>query len=381
MAEGDIGSILDTLEFDPSYGFAPKILHVAGAVYAIAYTGPDNDGWIKAVTISADGLTLALAGGSLEFDANDGGFVDIIHVSGDIYAIVYEGVDQDGWIKTVEISADGSAIALAGGSLEFDDTTCDDPTIYHIAGDKYAIVYEAFGYDGTIRTVTISADGATITLAGGDLVFDAVKGTMGKLIHIAGIVYAVVYQGPDFDGWIKTVTISADGATIALAGGSLEFDETHGSFVDIIHIAGNVFAIAYQDTDGDGQLLTVTISADGATLALTGESLEFDTSYGRYSEILHVSGSVFVVVYTGVGDDGWMKTVTITDAGEISFRDGTGLEFDEVAATDPEIIFITGNIYAIVYGGDGAHGWLKTVDIETVAAAAVAKQLMMMGIG
>jgi len=76
-----------------------------------------------------------------------------------------------------------------------------------------------------------------------------------------------------------------------------------------------------------------------------------------------------------------MKTVTITDAGEISFRDGTGLEFDEVAATDPEIIFITGNIYAIVYGGDGAHGWLKTVDIETVAAAAVAKQLMMMGIG
>jgi len=172
MAEGDIGSVQGSLEFDPTQGEGPSIVHVSGNVSAIAYAGPDLDGWIKTVTISADGATIALAGGSLEFDATD----------------------------------------------------CADPRLIHIGGAVYAIAYEAYGYDGTVVTITISADGATIALAGGSLEFDTVFAAYRNIVHIAGDVYALAYYGPGVDGWIKTVTIRADGATVALAGGSLELD-------------------------------------------------------------------------------------------------------------------------------------------------------------
>jgi hypothetical protein len=380
MAEGDIGSVQGTLTFDAVKGETPSIVHVAGTVHAIAYQGPDDDGWIKTVTISADGVTLALAGGSLEFDAVEGRKTHLVHVAGNVYAIVYEGPDADGWIKTVTISADGATIALAGGSLEFDVDGCSDPRLIHIGGTVYAIVYEGPVWDGTVITVTISADGTTIALAGGSLVYDATYGILGDIIHIAGDVYAIAYQGPDQDGWIKTVTISSDGATIALAGGSLEFDAVNSTYAEIVHISGTVYAIAYRGPDNDGWLRSVNITDDGATITATGNSLEFDASTIEMLKMLHVSGNVYAIAYRGLGGDGWIKTVTITAGGAFGWADETGLEFDTADCGNPDMIYIAGNIYAISYYSVTAAGRLKTVDIETVAAGG-AKHLMMVGVG
>jgi hypothetical protein len=380
MAEGDIGSVQGSLQLDGVRAQTPSIVHVAGTVYAIAYQGPDDDGWIKTVTISADGATLALTGGSLEFDAGQAKATHMIHVTGNVYAIVYEGPGDDGWIKTVTISADGATIALAGGSLEFDADVCSEPRLIHIGGTVYAIVYEGPLWGGTVVAITISADGATIALAGGSLVYDATQGVLGDIIHIAGDVYAIAYQGPDWDGWIKTVTISADGATIALAGGSLEFDAVNSAYAEIIHISGTIYAIAYRGPDNDGWLRSVNITDDGATITATGNSLEFEADTIEMLKIIHVSGNVYAIAYRGIAGDGWIKTVTITAGGAFGWADETGLEFDNADCGNPDMIYVTGNIYAIAYYSVSVFGQLKTVDIETIAGDGV-KHLMMVGVG
>ncbi|GAH71266.1 unnamed protein product, partial [marine sediment metagenome] len=42
MAIGDIGSVIASLEFDPVYGDWFDIIHVSGNIYAIAYRGTQS---------------------------------------------------------------------------------------------------------------------------------------------------------------------------------------------------------------------------------------------------------------------------------------------------------------------------------------------------
>jgi len=55
------------------------------------------------VTIAADGSSIAFGGGSIKFGVTNGLEPNSIHIAGSIYAIAYKGPDNDGWIKTVEI--------------------------------------------------------------------------------------------------------------------------------------------------------------------------------------------------------------------------------------------------------------------------------------
>ena len=101
-------SIIDTLEFDTEEGGWPNIIHVSGNVYAIAYLGDGSDGFLKTVTIANDGQITDMVKDTLEFDDLEGRRPNIIHVSGDVYAIAYWGFDFDGFLKTVEITPSSS---------------------------------------------------------------------------------------------------------------------------------------------------------------------------------------------------------------------------------------------------------------------------------
>ena len=87
---GDIGSIIDTLEFDGAIGKTPDIVHIAGNVYVIAYEGSSYDGSLATVEIVANGQITNSVIDTMVFDASKGKTPDIIHISGNVYAIAYE---------------------------------------------------------------------------------------------------------------------------------------------------------------------------------------------------------------------------------------------------------------------------------------------------
>ena len=155
MAEGDIGAVIDTLEFDPVLGAFADIINISGNVYALAYLGPDLDGWLATVTIESDGQIGAAVIDTLEFDPVEGRGPRILHISGNVYAIAYEGPDGDGWLATVTIESDGQIGAAVIDTLEFDPVDCTAPYIIHISGDVYAITYSSTGLAGFLKTVDI----------------------------------------------------------------------------------------------------------------------------------------------------------------------------------------------------------------------------------
>jgi len=374
MAAGDIGPVLGTGIFDAISGNEPSIVHVSGDVYAIAYRGQGNHGFLRTLTISDDGTTIALTGSSLEFDNVSGWSPRLIHVSGDVYAIAYwNATSDDGIVKTVSIDNAGNIGFIQ--SFTFDATKGWTPDIIHIFGDVYAIAYWGPGDDGWLITLTISADGTTIALTGSSLEFDIGYASNPQLIKVSGDVYAIAYEWSAVgDIKICTMTISDAG----VIGGATIDDWLIGAAppsqvlrAKILHISGTVFAVSAQDgTTSHGWVVTFNIDTDGVICptppCLCISKLEFDAVEGAYPDIIHIVGNIFAIAYSGPAG-GTLITLSIADDGTIGAILDT-LQFDTGVDIYPTLIHI-GDVYAVVY--NHAPGTVKTMDIEAIILPSV----------
>ena len=235
-----------------------------------------------------------------------------------MYVIAYTGDTDDGFLKTVQIAGSGEIGNEEIDSFEFDVVKGKTPDIIPISGDVYAIAYAEDGDYGRLITVTIANDGQITEAIIDSVEFDNAKGKTPNIIHISGNVYAIAYAGDGDDGWLITGTITAAGQITDTLIDSLEFDPVKGKTPNIIPISGNVYAIAYAGDLDDGFLITVTIATDGQITDTVIDTLEFDTSQGKTPNIIPISGDVYAIAYAGNADAGSLKTVTIATDGQIT---------------------------------------------------------------
>jgi len=119
MAEGDIDTVIDSFVFRATGAWEPVIINIDGDIYAIVYRDVDTDGWIATIDISAAGDIGAARIDHFEFEPADCINPSIIHISGDIYAIAYNGPGNDGFIITISIDSAGNIGAAVIDSLEY----------------------------------------------------------------------------------------------------------------------------------------------------------------------------------------------------------------------------------------------------------------------
>jgi hypothetical protein len=379
MAAGDIGSEIQTLCFETGVCEWPEIIHVAGDVYAMVYRSTVAPyGHLQTFTISSTG-EIALVG-SLDFDTVSQLKVRIIHVSGDVYAIAYCGPAMDGWLRTVGIQSDGTIIGSIA-SFEFDTTYGTNHAIIHVSGDVYLIVYVGslgIGSRGYIRTVRISDDGTTIQSISSkvqvstDLRFP-------EILHVSGDVFAYVFRDSDA-GIIETRKIYSDGSIEASPEDTFIFDvyvNTQTIDLSFIHISGDVFAVAYCGApyiNGHGWLKTVGVQSDGT---ITGEinSLEFDTDQGAFPSIVHVANDAYMIAYMGYAGGGGRRgvyiSIEISPGGTIRNIIDTKIFSAAPIERYQDLMYVSGDVYVCAYEAMGTDdGWLRTFGVDTPAEAA-----------
>lgn len=362
MAIGDIIGDISSLDFDLYGGVLPKIIHIAGIVYAIAYQGYGNDGYLRTVRISDDGATLQLIN-FLEFDNINGRHPWIIHIAGTVYAIAYRGPAQNGTLKTFNISDDGTSITLIQ-TLVFDaGASIVEPVIVHISGTTYAIFYGGPGNDGWIRTITIQ-DTGVITGLISFLEFDTVYGMEPDPIHISGDVWAVAYTADSLfgPGRIKTFTITGAGAISVIT--SYDYETNQTSPPDIFLVSGDVYAIAYGGPGFDGWLKTTIINADGSFGGSIIDFLEFDTAQGMNPWVTYIASGIWCITYDGPANHGWLRTIKIEYNGIIT-GEIDNHEYDSSMGLYASMLHVSGDVYAIAYLGPGNDGWIRTAGLTT----------------
>ncbi|KKN72611.1 hypothetical protein LCGC14_0408530 [marine sediment metagenome] len=372
MTVGATGSVTDTLEFDAATGNFPWIIHISGDVFAIAYTGPGG-GWLCTVTIDSDGEIGDTVVDTLEFDASRAATPTIVKVSGNIYAIAYDGVDSDGWVCTVDIDSSGNIGDTVVDSHEFEAGEGHYPFIIHISGTVFVIAYHDANRDGWLKTLNINADG-TIDASPEieSLEFDTTEGAMPRIILVSGNIYAIAYQGiatlPTRRGIVATVSITNAGAIGDTVIDSLIFEAggANGLRTSIAHLSGSIFVIACCiATSSTGKIYTVDIDGVGTIGNSVLGTLTYDT-VSRVPSLIKRAANLFAVAYQGVDFDGWLKTFQVSPDGTISAVLASA-EFDNADCNDPVVINRPGSlrVYAIAYSGPQSDGFLKTFVIAS----------------
>ncbi len=305
---GDIGSALSTFEYDTSDGIESDLLHISDTTYAVAYTGPGNDGFVATLPIYPNG-TIDSVMNSLEFDTSDAGESDIVHIGDTTYAIAYTGPGNDGFLITLPLHPNGTIGSIIN-SFEFDTSNAQEPFILSVTGDIYAIAYSGPSNDGFLITLPLHPNG-TIGSVIDTLEFDTADTNRPQLISIEGTTYAISYDGSNGNGFIATVDIAADGQISNTVLNNFEYDILDGTESSIIPVARNVYALSYRGENGDGFIVTLFIQPDGTIIPSYADKLEFDIGDGRESTLLHITGNTYAVAYRGPGDDGFVNTFTI----------------------------------------------------------------------
>jgi len=356
------------------FGITPYITHVYKNVYVVVSEDQIKGGIIQTVNItpyvklSDDSLIDKFEGFGLATSEKNLRPI-VTHASNDIYLIAY--IDKDLYIhlKTFNISLNG-IINYTGKDKVFIDTLSvnnvpNRPSIIKVTDEVFAIAYWSSPSVGILKTVKIYSNNGTIEYTGNMIEYDKIMGYEPNIIHVDGDVFAIAYRGPSNKGFIKTFNISSDGA-IEYTGNILTFDDIKGYEPSIIHVDGDVFAIAYRGPFNKGIIKTFNIYSDG-NIKSTGSNNTFESSYCFNPHMIYHSENYYIIVYAtdAIGDSqGKYITIEIADNGSITNIGLTEL-FDQKRCYNPLAIKISDRIFAVVYEGFVAHtGNLITVIVE-----------------
>ncbi len=311
-SDGQItNSVIDTLEFDTSDCYEAKIIAASGNYYIIAYRSSLQGLFLKTIQIQTDGQITDLVRDSYQF-ANYGYRPDIVNIFGDIFAVVYMGSSNDGFASTFEISSNGLITSGAIDTLEFDTSNGAEPDIINVSGNIYAVAYRGSSSDGFIKTLDISSTGTIADSVIDTWEFDTSSAYEPVIEKVIGDYFVVAYRGSGNDGFIKTIEISTTGQIIYLTLDTLEFDTINCYDPSILQISTETYAVVYNGPDSDGFLKTIDIISQTGQITDTVKStFEFDTFYGARPDIIHIAGTTYAIAYSGWGTDGFLKTVEI----------------------------------------------------------------------
>ena len=353
--------LIDAFEFEAVYGGEPFIVNVSGDVYAIVYEGPDDDGFLITLTIDSAGKVGSIID-TFEFDTSYAKSPFLFHVSGDIFGIAYSGPDLDGFLATVDITSTG-VIDTVVDSLEFDTLHGDWPTVVHVSGDIYAISYT--GSDpNALALVTVDIDATGTPLSAVAMVTD--PGLASELrptpFQVSGDVFAITYRGSSFEGHVMTRTISTAGV-IGPVIQDFIFEPTFARPTEVFALSGDIFAI-FGDVNQFGlpggvagaAVWTIDIDASGTPISNVAPVTEFDSQDAGFPHAVPVGGSLYAVSYGTALEIGRITTVDVPDSGVGVSVVGT-FEFGAAAEWTTRPIVVAGSggpgtVIAIAYQGD-----------------------------
>jgi hypothetical protein len=299
---------------------------------------------------------------------------DIINISNDRYAIVSRNSALGGFVYTVQISADGNITENATTSVvdiyQFETVRCETPKIIKVEGssDIYAIVYRGQNGFLYIATIQILSNGKIIKAVLGKVAIDSINCYYPDIIYTDGDFYAVVYSSYEYYlaanryvGRLQITKITSAGVIT----GQVRYHNFGGTstaagimmYLDIIHVKDDYYSIVFRDSDTDGSLRAAQIK-NGFIIFIDSTIYKFDNNNitDLPLRIIHVFDKIYAIFY---GDKlgnliqgGAIITIKLSDTG--TFEDSVNYKTllppaDWNQFTDPQIIHIAGDIFAVTY--------------------------------
>jgi hypothetical protein len=307
------------------------------------------------VSLSSDGLTMAIGATGNDSTASAAGHVRIYEWSGSAWVQKGSDIDgeaafdQSGW--SVSLSSDGSIVAI--GAFENDGTESNSGhvRIYEWSGSAWVqkggdIDGEA-GSDESGRSVSLSSDGSIVAI--GATLNDGNGTSAGHVRIYEWSGSAWVQKGSDIDGEGggdqsgHSVSLSSDGSIVAIGAPYNDGTGSNAGHVRIYEWSGSAWVQKGSDIDGeaagDESGYSVSLSSDGSIVAIGATKNDGTGSNAGHVRIYEWSGSAWAQKGSDIDgeavDDRSGISVSLSSDGSIVAigaiqNDGTGSDAGHV---------------------------------------------------
>jgi len=313
---------------------------------------------------------------------------DILNITNNRYVIVSRNSLYAGFVVTVEISDNGNITENATTSVcdiyQFEATRCETPKIIKVVGstDIYAIVYRGPNYYLYMATVQIKSDGKITQTVIDKKTLDSINSNYPDIVYTDDDFYGIVYSSYEtylaasrYVGRLQIARVTTAGAITAQKAyynfGASASPTGIMKYLDIIHVDGDFYSIVFRDSDTDGSLRAVEIK-NGFVLFVDSVLYKFDNN--NISDlplrIIHVYDKIYAVLY---GDKAGTilqgaAIITISISSTATFENTINYKTilppaDWTAFTNPEILQVSGNIFAVSYR-ISTRAEVKTLEIS-----------------
>ena len=256
------------------------------------------------VSISADGSTVAIGADYNRGNGSNPGHVRIYQWSGGTWQQL--GADIDGeaaWDSSgnaVSISADGSTVAIGAYANRGNGSYSGHVRIYRWNASFWqqlgADIDGEAAEDYSGNAVSISADGSTVAI-GAD--FNDGNGSNSGHVRVYQWSGGTWQQlGADIDGEAasdysgRSVSISADGSTVAIGADFNDGNGSNSGHVRVYQWSGGTWQQLGSDIDGeaasDHSGEAVSISADGSTVAIGADYNDGNGSWSGHVRVYSI---------------------------------------------------------------------------------------------
>lgn len=301
--------------------------------------------------------------------SGDGSFNSLAKLTDDYYIIPYRGAANDSFVQAIRAYSDWIGRL---GDYEFSALTYRGGHLITVAAPVRAVCWKG-GDQIRLFTLSITDAGVITSAIISSVVIDGgICGNWPEIIHRAGTVYLMYFDGANQDGWVRTRHIAADG-TIGAAISSWEFVNATFSLglSNIIPISGDIYAAVFWDNvSNTTRVVTFTVTAAGVITAGFAGALQIEAGRrtGHHYITPIAGGTKYAIVWEDSEDYPsnriMLATVDITNLGVISAADGpTNLETRNYNR-EPSILFYDTGEYLVVYSGYDLIGKRVSIAVD-----------------
>jgi hypothetical protein len=400
-----VKNIIDSVLLGPANFYTPDIVHVANDVYAVmcrkVYYGSMS---LHTVRISNLGKINTTFIDTLDIpmpETTPGYSIKIIYVSANVYLIVFNNYASPVvTLKTVEIANNGTISDMILFSYNITKPGYSgfcSPNVIRIKNNIFAVSYHSTNYASAsdfVSTIQIAANGS-ITLIdtySANGYFSSVYGydEYSDILPVYGSsdLYALLFAYDYFipgqhrgSGIIIVIDINDTGDINQTPIATSTFESYGCSRPDFIHVANNIYAIAYSKSvrpssyEISGYIQTFNISSNGTIIKkldvarFMSATSSYDVAHSQFFD--HLYNDVYALVYTvpsGSTARGYVGTFCLAPNGSI-YRTFDSIVFDTTLAMAsslcllPSLTNITNNIIAVSYQGSYDDGYIETFKI------------------
>ncbi len=385
MATGDIGSVINTLDYLNEGGYVTRLIHVAGEIYLVGDRISSSPFETIVYSFSVDALgsisdavlgTLILNSGAAANSAV-GGFA---LVAGDVVAAAYM-TGTDVVVATFTCDSSGNIGAVIDTiNLALDPgNALHMPDIEKVTGNVFAVSYSDGNVDGWIKTITINDDGSIDEPELHSLEWQITEGKKPYILQVSAARYLMIAANAAQNrGQIWQFNIT-DAGIISLVGGSGSGQFDSSAFIGgvVLPVSGDVYAIFYHGGPSNNAMVA-TVTCDfvvAPTLINSWDFFSGSTSWPRAVEVAlnkAGDGKVFAVLISADGGDtDQLKTIEVLNDGTITESIIDSQQIEAGLAYNSDILRHAAGIYLIsARAFTRTKQTVYTVDIEEAAAVA-----------